>query len=370
MVSEIETKTERLVELLESENLGGLLINAQHNFSWITGGGSNGIDVSRENGAASIFVRCDGKRFLLANNIEMPRLLGEEVSKEDFEPIEFRWQDEKATGDLAIRKASGLADAEIASDLYFGDSVQMIESRIARCRYELTAAESERYRSLGSDAAAAMSRTISEIRPGESEIEIAGKLRAELSTQNISSVVTLVAADERTANYRHPLPTEKRWRKVLLLVTCAKRHGLITSLSRMVCVGEIPAELQEKTEAGAFVNAMLWNATRPGVTGAELYSFAADAYRHAGYADEINKHHQGGATGYKTRDWVAHPKSVDVVKNNQAFAWNPSITGTKVEETIIINEDGIENLTSFDDVPMIETKVDGKIHRSPGIIGL
>ena len=60
---------------------------------------------------------------------------------------------------------------------------------------------------------------------------------------------------------------------------------------------------------------------------------AAKAYAEKGFADEIDLHHQGGAAGYRTREWVAHPNANDVVRNDQAFAWNPSITGTKVEET-------------------------------------
>ena len=48
MSDEIDIKTERLVEMLERENLGGVLLNAQHNFAWITGGGMNGVDRSRE----------------------------------------------------------------------------------------------------------------------------------------------------------------------------------------------------------------------------------------------------------------------------------------------------------------------------------
>jgi Xaa-Pro aminopeptidase len=119
----------------------------------------------------------------------------------------------------------------------------------------------------------------------------------------------------------------------------------------MVCVGEIQSELRERTEAAAFVNAKLWDATRPGATGADLYQIAADAYAGVGFADEINLHHQGGAAGYKTREWVAHPKSAEVVKQNQAFSWNPSVSGTKVEETIIVPSDGYDIITRSPDFP-------------------
>jgi len=137
----------------------------------------------------------------------------------------------------------------------------------------------------------------------------------------------------------------------------------------MVCVGQVPDELKTKTEAAAFVNATLWNATRFGTTGADLYEIASRAYAIAGYPNDINLHHQGGATGYKTRDWVAHPMALEGVRKDQAFAWNPSISGTKVEETIIVTNDGIENLTQ-DATPKIESKIEGKIFESPGIIGL
>jgi Xaa-Pro aminopeptidase len=69
-VSEIEIKTERLRKMLAGENLGGVLLNAQHNFAWLTGGKSNGINLSSESGTCFLLVGGDGKRFVLANNIE------------------------------------------------------------------------------------------------------------------------------------------------------------------------------------------------------------------------------------------------------------------------------------------------------------
>ena len=367
---ETETKTERLVELLNREKLGGVLLNAQHNFAWITGGASNGIDHSRENGVASIFVRKDGKRFLLANNIEMPRMLAENVSADEFEPVEFSWQDEKAAGDLVLRKACSLAEGEVATDIVLSPDTRAIEAKIASCRYSLTEGEFGRFRELGADAGKALSDTIDKISPGQTEIEIAVTMQTELAAKDIASVVTLVAADERIKNYRHPIPTGKQWRKTLLLVTCAKRGGLIANLSRMVCVGDVPGELREITEAAAFVNASLWNATRVGAVGADLYQVAADAYASVGFAEEINLHHQGGAAGYKTRDWVAHPNSSDVVMPDQAFAWNPSIAGTKVEETIIYTGDECEVITVSPECPVITTVIGGKEYHSPGILTL
>ena len=234
----------------------------------------------------------------------------------------------------------------------------------------MTKDELQRYRLLGRDSGAAIRSVIDKLLPGESEIEIAEKLRHELGLGGMTTPVTLVAADERISRFRHPVPTTNRWQKTLLLVTCAKRGGLVTSQSRMVCIGEIPDELKQKTEAAAYVNACLLDATRPGATGSELYAAAANAYAEKGFADDIHLHHQGGAAGYKTREWVAHPLSAEVVQEDQAFAWNPSITGTKVEETCIATAEGVEIVTASPDFPQIVTTVGGRDHVSPGILSV
>ena len=372
MTDEIEEKTGRLVEMLGSEGLGGVLINAQHNFAWLTGGASNGIDLSRENGAAFLLVTSGGKRYLLANNIEMPRLLTEEIEPDEFEPVEYSWQDEKASGDFVTGKAMSLLanGGALATDIPIDGRTRTIEGLVAKCRYSLTAAEIERFRRLGMDAGIAMRAVIEKVVPGETEIEIATKLRMDLAARGMTSVVTLVAADDRIASFRHPVPSENRWHKTLMIVSCSKRDGLISSCSRIACVGTVPEELLRRTEATAFVNASLWHTTRPGVSGSDLYETAGKAYAERGFADEINKHHQGGAGGYKTREWVAHPQSSEVVQRNQAFAWNPSITGTKVEETVILSETGVEVITASPNFPSIETEIDGQTYFSPGILSI
>jgi len=370
--SEIAIKTERLQKMFAGENLGGVLINSQHNFAWLTGGKSNGVDLSRENGASFLLIRGDGKKFVLANNIEMPRLLDEEISVEDFEPIEFAWQDEKASGDFVIEKAKSLLEnnSVLASDLFLSNQIRTIENLIAPCRYELTEAEIERYKQLGKDAGKAIGSLFENLKPGETEIEIARKVKDALAVYNINAVVNLVGADERIERFRHPIPTSKVWKKVLLIAVCAKRHGLIASLSRIACVGEIPAELKLRTEAAAYIFAKILSETKTGAGGASIYKTAVEAYAEKGFAGEINLHHQGGACGYKTRDWVAHPASGETVRKNQAFAWNPSITGTKAEETCLLSEDGIENLTASPDFPNISVSIGEREFISPGILGL
>ena len=110
--------------------------------------------------------------------------------------------------------------------------------------------------------------------------------------------------------------------------------------------------------------------TSAGVTGAELFRAAAKAYADAGFPSEELRHHQGGAIGYRSREWIAHPHSTETVQARQAFAWNPTITGTKVEETVLVTERGLEMLTSSPDWPGIPLRVNGHTLAAPAILSV
>jgi Xaa-Pro dipeptidase len=101
-------------------------------------------------------------------------------------------------------------------------------------------------------------------------------------------------------------------------------------------------------------------ATRPGATASALYATAADAYAEAGFRGEELRHHQGGAIAYRAREWVAHPKSQETVQARQAFAWNPTITGTKIEDTALVIGDHLEMLTTTPDWPLIPLGTDDR----------
>ncbi|MET0650616.1 MAG: aminopeptidase P family protein [Pyrinomonadaceae bacterium] len=368
--AEIAEKTGRLTRMLAAEGLGGVVLVAQPNFAWLTAGGTNGVDASREQGVGALFVRADGKRFVLASRIEMARLLEEELAGADFEPVEFGWEEEKASptflADLAAKLNEG--GAPLGSDLSISPNVKAIDGAVSRCRFQLTPPESERFRQLGRDAGEVMGAVARSCMPGESENEVARRVSDALAERGMRSVVTLVAADERIAKFRHPVPTERTWERVILLVTCARRQGLVASLSRIVCAGEAPEELRRRTDGSAHVNAKLWAATRPGAVGSDLYRVAADAYAEEGFPGEESLHHQGGAAGYRTRDWVAHPASAETVQAQQAFAWNPSITGSKVEETCIASAEGVEVITTTPNWPQIPVRVGGREYLLPDVL--
>jgi antitoxin VapB len=56
------------------------------------------------------------------------------------------------------------------------------------------------------------------------------------------------------------------------------------------------------------------------------------------------------------------------VVNNQAFAWNPSIRGGKVEDTVLLRDGVIENLTPTPELPVIAANVAGSAYAATGVL--
>lgn len=370
---EIDEKVERLARLATAQGLGGILLNAQPNFSWLTGGRSNRIDGSRENGSGSLFVSARGQRFVIANNIEMPRLQDEALAGLDFTPCEYPWTEEQADPGTPIATAKRAIGVEcgtgVGCDSLLPRGVPM-EAHIAATRALLTAAEASRYRVLGRDLGRVAGEVCRGLVPDLEELDIAQRVATAVASVGARAVVTLVAADERIDRFRHPVPTTARWRQRVMVVVCAQRDGLVAALSRIVVAGGIPSALDARTRATAGVYERLLVATTAGAIASDLFAVAAKAYADAGFPGEETRHHQGGATGYRSREWIAHPASRDTVQAQQAFAWNPSITGTKVEETVLLTPAGIEMLTASPEWPSLPICVRGRSLAAPGLLAL
>ena len=365
---ELPEKLERVVRLCHTHRLGGILLTTQPNFAWITGGRSNRIDGSREPGNGAILITAEGRRFVVANQIEMPRLLDEALAGIPCEPIDYSWTSGLSTPSSLVELArTATSHSHIGADWPIPDTVS-VEGAITGARALLTTGEIERYKVLGRDIGAAIGQFCRGLEPGLFEDAVARGASDSVAALGARATVVLVGADDRIARYRHPTPTPLPWRQLLMLVVCAERHGLVVAVTRLVSAGPAPSEVVARTEAAARVFERLLDATRTGATGREIYSVAAAAYAACGFPGEETRHHQGGPIGYQARDWLAHPSSDARVEARQAFAWNPSITGTKVEETALLLDDHMEIISGSPEWPSMEMQIRGRRLLSPLVL--
>lgn len=61
--------------------------------------------------------------------------------------------------------------------------------------------------------------------------------------------------------------------------------------------------------------------------------------------DAIRAHHQGGITGYQAREVIATAHTGIELKSGMALAFNPSLPGIKIEDTFLLDEGDLKNLT-------------------------
>lgn len=228
------------------------------------------------------------------------------------------------------------------------DEATDIGGDLARARRVLDADQHETLAHVSADAAAAVTRTALKLRPGLTEFAVAAILSAELLTAELEPVVLLVAADGRDREHRHPLPTSNVGQSSFLLVCCARRHGVIASVTRSVVftsAGGDRAARRERHAAICRVEQAFLDASRPGDTLGTILQAGIEAYPANGFdAQEWTRHHQGGLSGFVSREALAQPGSDITLVENMVLAWNPSGDGCKIEDTCALTAAGVQPL--------------------------
>ncbi|MBA3709633.1 MAG: aminopeptidase P family N-terminal domain-containing protein [Planctomycetes bacterium] len=358
-------KLVRVRKYLKTHGLEGVVLLSRANFAWLSGGGDSHIVSQSERGFGALAVTAK-QAFLVANKIEIERIANEEPVS-SFTPKSFPWIQSMAD---ALPKIVGGNIKKFASDDPAGTGLAPLPGDfVYECRAELVEPEIRRYKALGRDCAMVMETVCRQTQVGDSEFQVEADMARHLLARGIQPTVLLVAFDQRLLRYRHPTPTANRLKRCGMLVICGSRGGLIACLTRIIHFGPIPEDLLKRHEAVCRVDAAYWSATKIGVPYGKVLQAGIDQYKKEGFAKEWELHHQGGPTGYAGRDFVVTPDEKHVVLDKQAVAWNPSITGTKAEDTFVV--DGANRIVvtaCSPDWPTIKVQAGGESFARPAIL--
>ena len=343
LFSEQREKRARIKALLEARNLEAVVLRKGSNVAWIIGGRAH-VPTTLELSCLDVIVYRD-RIVVVTNKIELPRLQAEELSGDE-EIIVVNWFEGR--------------DAQLPKGPTIGidgpDSERINLSReIENLRRHLNDDEVKRLRSIGADASAALHEAMKLIEPGDSEVDLAGEIAEQLWQRDLEPVVLLTSGEERLKRFRHPLPTTQLIGRTAMGVICARRKGLIASVTRIINFGPISNSMRDTYQRLLLVESAFLDRTKVGTTFAEAFKSGQSAYASRGFQrDEWTKHHQGGPTGYLPRDFTAHEKTEEIIGINNAIAWNPSAEGMKVEDTLLTTSVGFEWITPLDGWPTVE----------------
>ncbi len=360
-MTELEIKLSNIRALLEQRHLDALYLARVSSFAWATCGAASYINTAVATGEASLLVT-QKEHYLITNNIEAPHYDKEEKLKSQ------GWQFEVGpwylASDALERLAKGL---KLGADICMPGAADL-GNEVAVLRMNLLPEEQARYREVAKLSAQAVEAATRAARPGMSEYEIAANLAKEAYDRELAPIVNLIATDERIFGFRHPLPRSKKMEKYAMVIICGRKYGLVASCTRLIHYGPLSDELKKKQAALVQIDARVNASTQPGLTLGGMFGLIQKAYAAAGYPDEYQLHHQGGPASYEPREFVAKPGLEVQVEIGQAYAWNPSITGCKTEDTVLITPEGFEVMTEMPNWPMTEVTVDGKSYRRPLIL--
>lgn len=332
-------KRRRVLAILDRADAESVLLTSQAALAWYLDGSRVHVSLAGDP-VAAVLVERDGDHLVTFNN-EAERLAAEEVP-----------------AGMALLEIPWYASLHRTQDWFEWDGPPLAEADLARelrdARRELLPGETARYERLCRDSAAALTDVLAAASPQDTERQIAARLAARLIEAGVDPVVLLCSGESRAA-YRHPLPTDAPLGRRAMAVVCARRDGLIANVTRWVRFG--PAGSAE-TDAEARireVEAATFDATVPGTRLCDVLQAVREGYRAHGFgADQWELHHQGGAAGYNGRDPRATDATDDGVVLNQAFAWNPSGPGVKVEDTVLLEAGGIRSLSVDERWPAVE----------------
>jgi antitoxin VapB len=281
----------------------------------------------------------------ITNVVEAPRLIAEELPSE-VTVKSIKWSEGRDS--LLPTGPKVGSDQPGADRIDLGVEVEMI-------RASLIESDLVRFKEICVDAAVALGNAMKQVESSDREIDVAGLITHSLWQANLEIAFLGVAGQDRVHKFRHPLPTDAVVGNRVSASICAKRKGLIASITRIVTFGEVTDQMVADYTSIFKVEAALLDATVVGAPFSDPINAAIAAYPANGFdADEWTKHHQGGPTGFLPRDWPANQSSTRLIAENQPIAWNPTGKGWKAEDTILATSSGIKVLSVDTDWPSFE----------------
>lgn len=361
--AEIEAKVADLRADMKAQGWDAIYISKSEHFAWITAGGDNIVTRYSEGGICAIVITAD-KRYFICNNIETKRMLVEEKLGElGFEEKSCYWYENKTEQFLREIIGSGVVAADIPLGGAKDANAVLLEREKTLCDNEIA-----RYLHMGKIFSGIIEGYMATVKPGDSEVKIAGGLSAAMWAAGLEPVLLLVASDHRIYDYRHAIPTEKKLEKFLMISCNARYKGLITKITRMAYFGDLPDDIREQYIKTAHIENVMADATRPGVDELEVFELARKLYAEAGYPEMWKVHHQGGPQSYTNGFYLMNEDVHGLVREGEVYGYNPSITGTKTEDAFIVTKDGPLFASFPVTFPQLREVINGVEYVRPGIL--
>ena len=389
---EVAHKLAQMRGWLERERAGAIRLRGVDWFAWATAGASNSHCHTAECGCAEVLVTRDAA-YILTDEAEAMRMREEEVRgpwtwqvspwmQPQLYELREHFVQHAAGGAVVLSDRPGLHERSLPAALR--------EERLV-----LLASEQRRYRQVGQLVASAAAEALRQARPDWSEQALAAACAHALWLRGLQAVHVLASGVERQQRYRRAPPSPALLGTQAVLSVCARRFGLCASLSRQRRFGPaLPrggsgdsgsvsgssasssissinsgSSISSGTSgigsmsginrgsgaaAGAIddadaamlaLEAVALDACEAGHALSMVYHALDSAYAYAGQPDTLRTSCQGGIHGYLAPEVAAGAHTEIILRPGMALAFHPSLPGSTVEDTFLLDAGQLHNLT-------------------------
>lgn len=234
-------------------------------------------------------------------------------------------------------------------------SVELKEvgQKISELRQVKTREEQDILRQAEAIGDRAFAKVLPHLQPGVSEKQVAAWLEFYMKEEGAEgfSFDTIAASGEHSA-MPHAVPTDKVLAEGDFLTMdfgCLYR-GYCSDMTRTVVIGQASDKQREIYDTVLRAQKTALRGIRPGMTGKEIDALARDVIVDAGYGEYFG-HALGHSVGleiHESPNFSAKEKTViqpGMVITVEPGIYVEGIGGVRIEDVVIITEDGCENIT-------------------------
>lgn len=199
----------------------------------------------------------------------------------------------------------------------------------------------------------AFSHILTYIKPGMTEIQVANELDFHMRSLGASSVSfeTIVASGLRSA-MPHGVASEKVIEQgdFITIDFGCYYQGYVSDMTRTISLGEPSEKLKEIYQIVKEAQQKVLDIAKPGMTGAELDAVARDFITSKGYGEAFG-HSTGHGIGLEIHEGPNVSKMAEKVFvsgnviTNEPGIYLPGIGGVRIEDDMLVTDNGIKRLT-------------------------
>lgn len=230
------------------------------------------------------------------------------------------------------------------------------ESTLSSLRVIKSPEEVDAMQKAGHIAQTALQNTLPKIKIGVTEKQIAAELTLQLlrgGSEPELPFSPIVSAGPNSAN-PHASPTERPLQVGdLLVIDWGARHqGYVSDITRTFAVGKVNFELEQIVNLVEEANAAGRGIARPGIPASEIDHAVRQVIQDAGYG-EYFIHRTGHGLGMEGHEEpYIHDANDSIISPGMTFTIEPGIylpnrNGSRIEDDILITEDGCVSLTDL-----------------------